>query len=147
MRRATLLLVLAGAGCARPPNLPTIVRGEIARTVTKGQGVVCERRRDAQVVAWDCFQRFTSNDQHFTALSIEVRAAAGVLPDSRTRLVSLSFGPGGSGSRFEGRTRDGKYDVLASEMSTGVSDGDQPMLPGGADLINRVLATYDRAIH
>lgn len=141
------LLALALAGCASPtPDLPAIVRGEVAAITAKSRTVRCERRQGAPA-AWNCVQRFPAHADHGAVLSIEVKPAGGALPDDETHLVRTSFGPGGSGSSFKGRTRDGRFDVLTDEMTTGLSEGEELALPGGGALIDRVLAAYDRDSH
>lgn len=145
MRRRALLL-LSVAGCSGPAraDISAIVRGEVAGMVARSRNVRCERQRDVATVRWICVQRFPRHPDHFSGVTIEMKPAIGKV-DAAPHLVGMSFGPGGGGASMAGRTRDGRYDVLAGDVGTGLSDGDEPTLPSSKRLIERVLAAYDRA--
>lgn len=145
MRRwAIVLLTVSGCSAPTPPDMPAIVRGEVASIVARAKHLRCERQRDVATVRWICVQRFPRHPEHFSGVTIEMKLATGKA-NAAPHLVGMSFGPGGGGASMAGRTRDGRYDVLVGDIGTGLSDGDEPMLPSSIRLIERVLAAYDGA--
>ncbi len=138
--------VLASASCASNapvrPNLVQIVDKEIAK-LAAGPLLKCQRRWGQAIVGHDCIQTFAGADQrYFAALSVQVQRPEGPVPAAASRLVGTSFGPGGGGSEYKGRTRDGAYDVVATEMQS-LKEGQQSVLPSATIVIDRVLAAYD----
>lgn len=141
--------ILLAAACTNvasvKPDLAQIVRTEIAAVVAIDPSIRCNSNTADVLIGFDCFQTFApTDDRHFAALSVQVKRAQGTLAGDASRLMNVTFGPGGGGSLYKGRTRDGTYDVLATELQS-LRDGQQLLLPQAGELIDKVLATYDGA--
>lgn len=140
------VMLFAAASCTGTaparPDLVRIVDANVAAFAVNPT-VTCNRGSDDSLVGYECVQAFGGADQrHFVALSVKVKRAEGAVPDDASRLVTTSFGPGGGGSTYKGRTRDGAYDVVASETQNLV-EGQRLLLPPAAVLIDRVCAAYN----
>lgn len=142
------VMLFATASCTgTAPARPDVVRIVDANVAAFAVNptVTCNRGTGDVLVGYECVQAFAGADQqHFAALSVKAQRAEGVVPDEASRLVTTSFGPGGGGSTYKGRTRDGAYDVVATEAQN-LTEGQRSLLPPAAALIDKVLAAYDGA--
>lgn len=107
------------------------------------RSVSCKRADEGALVAYECTQRVRGGPRHFAVLSIEARRAAGVGKTGAVLAGASAMGPGGASASWSGRTRDGRYDVIANEAAL-LGRGDDAALPVARLLVETTLRAYDR---
>lgn len=149
MRKAIIVTtILWASACTNATSarldVVQIVRKEIAAISAADRLIRCTPSPNEVLIGFDCIQTFSPQDErHFAALSVQVKRAQGAANTDPSGLTSLGMGPGGGGASYKKRTRDGAYDIFANDLQS-LTEGQQPRLPQAGELIDKILADYDR---